>query len=152
MGVVRLRRVTNDTFRECIGLQVAEGQRDFVASNVFSLAEAQADGVSQPRAIYAGEKMVGFIMYDFEPKEARGYITRLMIAEGEQRKGYGRAAMRQVIGLFAANPDCKEIYTSIHPENEGAKALYLNLGFELTGEVTDGEAVLLMSIERSDAS
>jgi diamine N-acetyltransferase len=148
---VTLRKVTNDTFRECIGLQVAESQKGFVASNMYSLAEAQADGVSNPRAIYAGERMVGFIMYDFEPKEDRGYITRLMVDKEHQGNGYGRAAMQQVIDLFKSNPDCAEIYTSIHPENERAKGLYVSLGFELTGEIDDGEAVLLMDLRTSSS-
>jgi len=146
--IVTLRKVTNDTFRECIQLEVREDQKHFVASNMFSLAEAQADGVSNPRAIYADEQMVGFIMYDFEPEENRGYITRLMVAQEHQRNGYGRAAMEQVIDLFKANPNCKEIITSIHPENESARTLYLSLGLELTGEIDEGEAVLLMKIER----
>jgi diamine N-acetyltransferase len=141
-----LRKLTNDTFRECIGLKVAAGQEDYVASNVFSLAEAQADGVSNPRAIYADEQMVGFIMYDFNSAEGRGYITRLMVDRRFQGNGYGRAAMQQVIDLFKANPDCREIYTSIHPENSVAEGLYVSLGFRLTGEMDDGEAVLLMDL------
>jgi len=40
---ITLRKLTNDTFRECIGLKVATGQENYVASNVYSLAEAQAD-------------------------------------------------------------------------------------------------------------
>lgn len=143
---VDLREITMDNFAECIRLHVAENQRSFVASNVYSLAEAKADGVSNPFAIYASEQMVGFIMYDFEPKEDRGYITRLMVDVAHQGNGYGRAAMLQVIDLFKANPDCKEIYTSVAPANERAKGLYQRLGFELTGEVDDGEEVLLMDL------
>ena len=144
---VTLRKVTNDTFRACIGLEVREDQKGYVASNMYSLAEAQADGVSEPRAIYADEEMVGFIMYDVEPEEGRGYIPRLMVDAVHQGNGYGRAAMQQVIDLFVANPDCKEIRTSIHPDNERARALYLSLGFELTGEMSDGEAVMRMPLK-----
>ena len=143
---ITLRKPDNDTFHECIKLQVADDQKGFVASNMFSLAEAYADGVSNARAIYADEQMVGFIMYDFEPKENCGYITRLMVDAAHQGNGCGRAAMQQVIELFKANPDCSEIYTSVVPRNERAKGLYLSLGFELTGEVDDGEEVLLIDL------
>jgi len=143
---ITLRKVTNDTFRECIALKVRDDQKGFVASNVYSLAEAQADGVSIPRAIYADERMVGFIMYDFEPKEDRGYITRLMVAADHQGNGHGRAAMRQVIDLFKENPACKEIQISVVPENVAARSLYLGLGFELTGEIDEGEEVLRMRL------
>ena len=144
---VTLRKVTNDTFRKCIELEVREDQKHFVASNMFSLAEAQADDVSNPRAIYADEQMVGFIMYDFEPEEDRGHITRLMVAAEHQRNGYGRAAMQQVIDLFKANPDCKEIITSVVPENVAASGLYASLGFVPTGEVDEGETVLRMGFK-----
>jgi diamine N-acetyltransferase len=59
---VTLQDITMDNFRECIQLRVGEAQKDFVASNMYSLAEAQADKVSNPLAIYAGDEMVGFIM------------------------------------------------------------------------------------------
>lgn len=64
---VTLRDVTMENFHECIKLNVREEQKNFVASNTFSLAEAKADGVSDPLAIYLDDQMVGFIMYDFEP-------------------------------------------------------------------------------------
>ena len=144
---VTLREITMDNFTECIGLAVAEDQKDFVTTNVFSLAEAKADGVSNPLAVYAGEEMVGFIMYDFEPKENRGYITRLMVDAGYQGRGHGRAAMEQVIDRLKSIPDCREIQTSHVPANAAAGHLYESLGFERTGEVVDGETVVRLFIE-----
>ena len=141
---VTLRKLTNDTFRECIDLKVSDDQQGFVASNMYSLAEAQADGVSNPRAIYSGKQMVGFIMYDFEPKDSRGYVTRLMVDAAYQGSGYGRAAMQQAIELFKANPDCREIVTSVVPKNAAALHLYTSLGFEDTGKIDNGEMVLKM--------
>jgi len=146
---ITLRKPDNDTFHECIKLKVGDDQQGFVASNMFSLAEAYADGVSNARAIYADEQIVGFIMYDFAPKESRGYITRLMVDAAHQGNGHGRAAMQQVIDLFKGNPDCREIYTSVVPKNERAKKLYISLGFKLTGEVDDGEEVLLIDLRTS---
>jgi diamine N-acetyltransferase len=141
MGVT-LREITMDNFIECIKLEVTEDQKRFVATNVFSLAEAKADGVSHPLAICADDRMVGFIMFDFEPKEGRGDISRLMIDTRFQGNGYGRAAMVQVIGRFSEMPECREIQTSFVPANAIAEALYRSLGFERTGEVVDGEIVV----------
>jgi diamine N-acetyltransferase len=143
---VTLREITMDNFSECIRLSVSEDQKGFVASNVFSIAEAKADGVSEPFAIYAGEQMVGFVMYDFEPKENRGYITRLMIDATFQRNGYGLAAMRQVIGRLKRIPECREILTSFAPGNTTAERLYAGFGFERTGEVEDGEVVVRLPL------
>jgi len=43
---VTLREITMDNFIECIKLGVGETQKSYVASNMFSLAEAKADKVS----------------------------------------------------------------------------------------------------------
>jgi len=76
-----------------------------VASNMFSLAEAKADGVSQPLAIYSDETMVGFTMFWYDDRNLKGYIDRLMIGHRFQRKGYGRAAMIGVIDRLKAYPE-----------------------------------------------
>lgn len=141
-----LREIRMDNFRECIELSVADGQKGFVASNIYSLAEAKADGVSVPLAIYSDEQMVGFIMYDFEPKEDRGYITRLMVDQRFQGNGCGRCAMEQVIDRLKQIPACKEIQTSFAPENSTADRLYTSLGFDKTGEVDEGEIVVRLNV------
>jgi diamine N-acetyltransferase len=141
-----LREITMDNFRECIELSVADEQKGFVASNTYSLAEAKADGVSVPLAIYSDDRMVGFIMYDFEPKEDRGYITRLMVDQRFQGNGHGRSAMRQVIDRLKQIPACKEIQTSFAPENTTADGLYTSLGFDRTGEMNEGEIVLRLRV------
>jgi len=150
--MITLRDITNDNFRECINLKVADEQRGFVASNMFSLAEAKADSVSNPYAIYADEQMVGFIMYDFNPQESRGYITRLMIDEKHQGNGYGYAAMQRVIDRLKAIDECHEIQTSYVPANVAAATLYASLGFAQTGEVNEGETVVRMSANCGNTS
>ena len=146
---ITLRVIAMHNFTECIKLSVSDDQRAFVAENTYSLAEAKADGVSQPFAIYADNEMVGFIMYDFEPKESRGYVTRLMIDAKFQGKGYGRAALSEVLTRLRSIPECREIQTSYVPDNVVAKQLYESLGFKATGEVDDGEIVVRMPGTRS---
>ena len=143
---IELREITMEDFRECIDLSVAEHQRGFVASNMYSLAEAKADGVSNPMAIYADGRMVGFTMYWFDPKTGTGYIDRLMVAADHQCRGYGRAAMTEVIRRLRAAPGCRRIRTALEPTNAVAEALYESLGFRKTGEIHDGEVVALLEV------
>ena len=141
---VELREINMENFRECIRLEVGEDQRGFVASNMFSLAEAKADGVSNPLAIYSGDTMVGFIMYCMEEEKGTGYIDRLMVAEGQQGCGYGRAAMGIVIDRLQNSPGCERIQTSFEPNNTLADGLYHSLGFRRNGEMVDGEMVVIL--------
>jgi diamine N-acetyltransferase len=144
--LVELREITMENFFECINLSVADHQRGFVASNMFSLAEAKADGVSNPRAVYADDQMVGFTMYCFDPESGIGYIDRLMVAAEHQGRGYGRAAMLAVIERLQNTPGCRRIRTSFEPTNAVAEALYESLGFRKTGEVIDGELVTVLEV------
>ena len=140
MSDVTLREVTKENWLECIRLKVGEGQTGFVAPNVYSLAESKLYPEYVPLAVYAGEEMVGFAMYGVE--DGTGWIIRLMTAEAHQGKGYGRAAVRELVRRLKAHPDCRRIRLSYVPANEAAAAFYRSLGFRDTGELLDGEIVV----------
>lgn len=79
-GNIRLVKVNRDNFDDLIDLKPAEKQREFVAGNIYSLAEAYAnvaDGrYAQPFGIYDGETPVGFLMigYDiFDEEDLKQY-------------------------------------------------------------------------------
>jgi diamine N-acetyltransferase len=131
--------------------KVAPDQQRFVAPNAYSLSEAVysvPSGHLYPLGIYDGETMVGFAMYEDnkspETKERDAYfICRLMIGAEQQGKGYGRAAMLQLLEKISVEPDCKQIGISYVPENEVGRKLYLSLGFVETGEIVDGEIIAI---------
>jgi len=143
---VTLREITMANFKECLGLKLKPGQENFVASNLYSLAEAKADGVSIPLAIYSDDTMVGFTMFWYDEKNCKGYIDRLMVDERYQGKGYGRAAMIDVVERLKAFPGCREIQVSFVHDNIAADKLYASLGFVRTGTTTpDGEETIVVT-------
>jgi diamine N-acetyltransferase len=144
---VSLREITPQNFEEIISLKVSESQKNFVASNLYSLAEACVFHNHRPLAIYAGETLAGFLMYTYVEERAQHWIFRLMIAETHQRRGYGREAMRLLIERMRAIPGCRQIYISYEPENNGARALYTSLGFRITGEYEGEEEVARLDLE-----
>lgn len=138
---VHLRELTQANWEEAIDLRVAEAQRPFVAPNIYSIAESKFITNMQPFAIYAGETMVGFVMYGLDPDDNNYWIYRLMIDENHQRKGYARAAMTEVLERLQALPDCREIVLGYKPANTEAAKLYASLGFATNGEMLFGEVV-----------
>lgn len=138
---VHLRELTRENWEEAIQLKVAEAQRSFVAPNIYSIAEAKFMTNMQPFAIYADERMVGFVMYGLDPDDNNYWIYRLMIDEKQQGKGYARAAMTEVLERLKALPDCREIVLGYKPGNDGAAKLYQRLGFTTSGEMLFGEIV-----------
>jgi diamine N-acetyltransferase len=139
--MISLREVDRHNFFDVIDLKVGEEQKSFVATNLFSLAQAKAYPECQCLAIYHEEELVGFTMYcmDFDDKEY--WIYRLMIDAKYQSKGYGKAAMEKLIEQIKEDKDHQVIYLSFEPENDRAKELYEKLGFEADGRVIDGEIV-----------
>ena len=134
MAKVSLRSITPENLDECISLKVADHQTGFIASNVQSLAQAAVSTTYHPFGIYdadahyqANPSMVGFVMYELI--DAVGFILRLMIDEKFQRRGYGRAAMIEVIRRLKLHPEVERVATSHNRKNETAAQLYEGLGF-----------------------
>jgi diamine N-acetyltransferase len=140
-GEVSLREITRENFRECLRLRVSREQEQFVAMNAVSLAEAKYEPELEPWAIFAGERMVGFVMYGESAEDGAHWIHRLMLDMAHQGRGYGRAALRLVLDRLRALPTCREIAISWVPSNEVAERLYLSVGFVKTGEILWGERV-----------
>lgn len=148
---ITLRELTRDTWEECVDLEVAEHQRNFVSSNLVSLAEAQFYPGTVCQAVYAEEAMVGFVMYgpdaEYAPGEPGAYaFVRLMIDRRHQGNGYGRAAVEAVIETIRNIPESRVLYTSFVPENTHAGRLYEAVGFQQTGRSLDGETILALPL------
>ena len=142
MSRIALQAITAETWEQCVKLKVRSDQEHFIASNVFSLAQSKYVPGLLPLAVYDGETMVGFVMYNEQPYEPGKYfIYRVMVGAEFQGKGYGRAAMRALIERMQALPNCQEIVLSYEPENSVAERLYESLGFRKTGEIFEGEVV-----------
>lgn len=147
---ITLREITPENFKECINLKVADGQQKFVAANVMSMAQAKVYPAVTPMAVYAGDEMVGFVMYGFDTDDEKYYLIRLMIDERQQGRGYGRGATLEVIEKMKQIAGCREIFLSFVPDNTGAERLYLSLGFEPTGEISEeGEIVMRFDLQKS---
>ncbi len=132
MVKVTLKDITCKNLKACLALEVAHSQRKFVAPNAVSLAEAYVHRQTMhPFAVYDGSdvnpQMVGFMMYEIS--DSVGFITRIMIDERFQRRGFGKAAVQTVIRKLQSNPDVETISTSHLKHNERAALFFEALGF-----------------------
>lgn len=150
---IRLEPVSDKNREAVLKLTVREDQ-PFVAPNDVSLrqadeANAEDPGVARPFAIYADEKLVGFCMFAFDPEEEdpddRYWLWRFMIDKSEQGKGYGQAALAEIIKYFRNN-GADQLWLSTEPENECGVHVYHKAGFKETGDIDDGEAVFALML------
>src|SRR4051794_29060512 len=123
---VELRDVTAENWEAVADLELAPEQQDLVASSLYSIAESKFDPDARPRAIYAGDRVVGFLMYDVSrgDKSLRASIYRFMIASKYQSRGYGRTALAKALDEIKAIPELRRISIRYMPENPVAKPFY----------------------------
>ena len=127
---VSLRPVTAQNWRACAGLRVDKAQGNFLPSNLYSLAEAQFYPDARPLAIFSGaDELVSFVMYGRDAESGRWKIFRLMVDAAHQGKGYGTAALEQVMRDLSSRPDGHEILVCYQAANDVARTLYAKLGF-----------------------
>ena len=150
---VTLQEVTAANWRALIALTVAAEQEAWVAPNHYSLLEAAygfagdlAHLTVVPLAVYADEAPVGLVMYNTAPARDRFFIMRLMIDHRQQRKGYGRAALTQLLALFRAHPQAKEVAMSYNVGNEPARRLYQACGFVEVGPDNAGGILMWQAL------
>lgn len=143
---VRLEPVTAANRKAVLALALATSQEDLVADNASSLKEAKADKDARPRAIVAGDRVVGFLMYDPHTDDHEGLIYRFMIDHREQGRGYGRAALFALIDEVRGLGHVRDLLVCYMPDNEAARRLYHSAGFIDRGLDEDGEMIAHLSL------
>lgn len=149
-----LRPVTKENWEDLIKLKVREDQKNFVASNLYSIAQAQFGEEFEghwdlhPFGIYDEETPVGFLMYglNLSHPKYQAFIIRLMVDGKYQGRGFGRFGMEKMLEIFRADERINEVGISYEPENEGARKLYASLGFVETSEMVEGETLAVLKL------
>jgi len=159
--MIVLEPINDDNYMEILELKADDA---LVSPNFYSLAEAyvslkevqdgelEAEYALMPFAIKNGDEYVGFAMIGLEDGEdisAGGeiyWLSRLMIDDAHQRKGYGSQALTALIDFAKSQPHGRKVnyfYTSVVPDSEGgAEKFYLDFGFENIGEKLGDEDLM----------
>jgi diamine N-acetyltransferase len=145
---VTLREITDKTvFGICLlSDTLTYPKRRFVAPNDISLAQAHFHPHAWFRAIYAGRFPVGFMMMVDDPDEPEYFLWRFMIAELYQGRGYGRQAIERLVDYVRTRPGARELGVSCGLGEGSPEGFYLKAGFVSTGEIDEGELVLIRAL------
>lgn len=150
MSKVTLKAVDTENIEECLSLQIQKEQEIFVASTEKSLAYAYVHrDQCQPFAIYASDKIVGYVLTIFDQEDDLYCIWHMLIDAENQGHGYGTAALQLVLDYFQSFPfgKAESIGLTCHENNEAGLCLYRRLEFKETGEKdADNELILTRPI------
>ena len=136
--------LTSDDMKECIALDIAPEQEDFVQHNAYVLAEAydwNLKGIVwECRGIYHENKVIGLISYNYyvdDPvyKEPCYRIRPFMVDKNHLGKGYEEAALQKLLEEIRTKPngEATAIFATCDPEEEAMAKLYESVGFIKTG-------------------
>lgn len=136
--MIRLEKLNAENWTKCLDLKEDDNARKFIASNLFSIAQAQFYPKAISRAIYMDDSIVGYVMYgEDEDNPSDFHIDRLMIGKDFQGKGYAKQTLSLIISE-GIQKGYKSFSASVHPENEKMQGLLACFAFRYDGEM-DGE-------------
>ena len=147
--MINFRAITEDNFDAIIAMKRPDDEH-FVASNAYSLAQAwlyRDAGDVYPFAICNDDAPVGFMMLDEDLDEKCLIIWRIMFPDEHRFKGYGTAAIREIIRLARESGKYDFLLISYAPENKVAEHVYKKLGFRATGVFEHGEYELRLDLK-----
>jgi diamine N-acetyltransferase len=152
MADLRLAELTPDNLAAAVGLRLKPGQERFVAPVVQSIAQAYVNPTAWPRVVVDGDRVVGFVMANFDPDnerdEFRCGIWRLNVAAEAQGTGVGRFAV-DAVAEEARRRGRSQLTVLWEKGDGGPEGFYLRLGFVPTGELF-GETVGTKDIASDD--
>lgn len=160
MSHLTLREVTDENLEAVLSLRVAPTQERFIGTVADALRDAHEIPEAKPwyRGVYADEEPVGFVMLSWnvnpEPPRIIGpwFLWKLLVDEQQQRRGYGREAVRLVADVVGAN-GARELLTSCVPGDDGPELFYRHLGFAPTGDYDEnGEVILALELRPPQSS
>ena len=159
--MIRFEEITNKNIWKVCALEPFENQKDFVAENIQSLAEAFATrnegNNALPLAVYYDDVLVGFVMIgkgtvgnaeESDLIKENYSLWMLMIDKRYQGQGLGKQTMDAVIALIRTFPfgEAKKVWLSYEPENTRARAIYQRYGFVENGEMCGNEIVAVYEL------
>ncbi|MEO3780766.1 GNAT family N-acetyltransferase [Micromonospora sp. B11E3] len=144
---VTLRPVDDHNWRAVADVVPRDDQRAWVypmAARYLLLSER--GGVWTSLAVYAGDAVVGHVMWGVDDDGSR-WIGGVVVDATEQGHGVGEAAVATLATWLAAQPGCRAVRLSYHPDNAAAATLWTRLGFLPTGATEDDEVVAELPVD-----
>lgn len=145
---IKLTPLSKDNWLKCIDLKLSKAQSQFVASNLETIAESKFQDHYELRAIEDKGNAVGMLAFCpevDEPVPGQFWLFRLMVDERHQGKGYGKKAVEMCIDEMKLH-GATSIRTMCKPANLVARNCYEKLGFNVIGNLDDGDLLFELKI------
>ena len=144
-STVELRPLTKQNWEAAANLTLADDQREFIAENVWTIAETQFFPWVERRVIVVGDEVVGLAAYGRDHDGGAWWLYRFMVGAAHQRRGYGRAALAALVAEWRARKVAR-VTVGFHQRNAVAERLYQTAGFVPGPDAEWGEKTATLTL------
>ena len=137
--------LTADNIEAVLAVTPRPEQLRHVNPVAWYVAMAAYEGVWQPVALVGdGDEVVGFAQWAWDDSDSTYTLGGVVLDARHQGRGLGRALLDALVAHVRAQPRPGTVVLTVHDDNERARGLYRRYGFVETGEVLDGELVMVL--------
>lgn len=133
--------VTNHNFEDIFEVTAKYEQWNYVKHHIFDMVNNYAAIVNEvylpiPFLVYESGKLIGFVQVNYEGQKTFCEISKLIVQETEQNKGYGTKIVAEVTKWACIQFELPSIKALYHRENLAADKLFSKAGFRrsVTGD------------------
>ena len=146
---ISFEKITKENYLKYINLKVRQNQEEFVASNVFSFAQALFYAGARFQGILADNIPIGFYMvikcndlFEYSDGIEQPFLWRFMIDKNYQSMGFGKKALLSIIENVKISYQAKLLFTSCIFKESSPEGFYLKIGFKKTDDKVNNENIL----------
>jgi len=137
--------LTADNIEAVLAIAPRPEQLRHVNPVAWYVARSAYERVWHPVALAAGDgEVVAFAEWAFDDSDSTYALGGIVVDAAHQGRGLGRAVLDALVAHVRAQPRSGTVVLTVHDDNELARGLYARYGFVETGEVLDGELVMVL--------
>ena len=137
--------LTGDNVEDVLAVAPAPEQLRHVNPVAWYVARSAYQQVWHPVGLATADvEVVGFAEWAYDESDGTYGLGGIVIDYSRQGRGLGRAALDALVAHLRAQPVPGDIVLTVHEDNTRARGLYERYGFDATGELVDGELVMVL--------
>jgi diamine N-acetyltransferase len=143
--VLRVVDVTADNVEAVLDVAPRPEQLRYVKPVAWYVAKAAYQGVWHPVGLMGDDgQVVAFAQWAYDDSDATYTLGGVVVDASHQGRGLGRAVLDALVRHLRAQPRRGTVVLTVHDDNERARGLYRRYGFQETGELLEGELVMVL--------
>ena len=143
--ILAVVELTADNVEDVLAVAPSSEQLRHVNPVAWYVARSAYQQVWHPVGLATADgEVVGFAEWAYDDSDGTYNLGGIVIDHRHQGRGLGPAALDALVAHLRARPVPGDIALTVHADNERARGLYERYGFTATGEVMEGELVMVL--------